>query len=165
MVEIVEAINSVHSALKSDATNPLDIKPSNILVDTNEQGEFRGLYLTDFGHIAEMTPRKATIEYAPPLPASGKGIGNESPVTYDIWSTACILLQVLVFIDGDCKATELDLFNSERQRDFPDASFWTDKYGESTLKESTLRLETPWKAVCNSSNGQKIPDGQRAKII
>ncbi|EQB48962.1 hypothetical protein CGLO_11765 [Colletotrichum gloeosporioides Cg-14] len=137
MIDIVEAVVDVHSLIES--LNPLDIKPANILVGTNEKGEF-ALYLTDFGHIAEKTPRKAAIDYAPPLPNIGAGIGKESPTKYNVWSMACMLLQVLVFIDGKCNASELETFDMERQEGFKDAAFWTDEGGEIRLREPVFEM-------------------------
>lgn len=133
MMNVVEAVMTLH-ALQS-FSNPLDLKPANILVGKDKRGRVT-LHLADFGHVVETEPRRATVEYAPPGEEDSEGLGskNETGMTYDVWSMACILLQILIFIRGRCQKSELELFHSNRQAGFSDAAYWDRQNGTVALR-------------------------------
>ena len=102
----------------------LDIKPDNTLI--GERGIEKGkLLLTDFGNCSLTRPRVGHPEYAPPD-------HNRTPgERYDVWSVACVLLQVIDYIDGETVSANNGHYNSRTFRDRrlvdtgrSDAAFW-----------------------------------------
>ncbi|WYZ46035.1 hypothetical protein EsH8_IX_000260 [Colletotrichum jinshuiense] len=123
MLEIVSAVAEMHRAIEDRAitcSGHMDIKPANILANENNDGT-QSLYLTDFGHAAHTSFRNATSAYAPPRPESG--VTSSFKTSYDTWSLACVLLQVLVFIKRG--KAGLESFDSRRREQHADAAFWT----------------------------------------
>ncbi|KAK2026544.1 kinase-like protein [Colletotrichum zoysiae] len=123
---IVQAVAELHHAIKKGRIKCLahmDIKPANILVKQHEGSQgTQTLLLSDFGHAAKLTRQNATADYAPPPPI----VGNAKPAAmtaYDVWSMGCVLLQMLVYIDGGKEKYEE--FNSGRRTgQSHDAAFW-----------------------------------------
>ncbi|KXH34324.1 serine/threonine protein kinase [Colletotrichum simmondsii] len=133
MMNVVEAVMILHTF--RSFSNPLDLKPANILVGEDKRGRLT-LHLADFGHVVETEPRRATVDYAPPGDEDSEGLGseNETGMTYDVWSIACILLRILIFIQGRCQKSELELFDSNRQAEFVDAAYWCRHNGTFALR-------------------------------
>ncbi|KXH64043.1 hypothetical protein CNYM01_11508 [Colletotrichum nymphaeae SA-01] len=120
MLKVVSAVVNVHEQRKP--CGPLDIKPANILVDKDDN-EGVILYLTDFGHAALPIARPATAEYAPPDTQRGLNVGSQS-VGYDVWSMACVLLQIIVFIETELGISSWESFQSHLRRESSSPAFW-----------------------------------------
>jgi serine/threonine protein kinase len=118
-----------------------DLKPANILI-----GDGGNLLLTDFGQAATRT--KGTSDYAPP---EYEHSGHE-PLhsSYDTWSLACILLQVLIYTsalsesDSGAGCRALESFYSRRHNQTTrnrDGAFWIKLEhggGQKMLREAVI---------------------------
>ncbi|KAH6986381.1 hypothetical protein BKA56DRAFT_310865 [Ilyonectria sp. MPI-CAGE-AT-0026] len=113
----------MHDAINKgeiDCNGHFDIKPANILI--KEYGKEVTLLLTDFGEAAGN--RSGTQDHKPPErdAQGGRDVGDLTK-SYDIWSMACVLLQVCIYITKGQNGIES--FNADRFR--PDSSnpeFW-----------------------------------------
>ncbi|KAK1990932.1 hypothetical protein LX36DRAFT_705004 [Colletotrichum falcatum] len=123
---IVQAVAQLHYAIDKENIKCLahmDIKPANILVKQHEGSQgTQTLLLSDFGHAAELTKRGATADYAPPGNRVDKRVEPTKMTAYDVWSLGCVLLQMLVYIDGGKEKYEE--FNSRRKTGHSNAAFW-----------------------------------------
>lgn len=137
MLGVVDAVKNIHNMRNVNVPlteretlicGHFDIKPANILVNS-EQGQ---LLLADFGqaHIKKLragqssalTAHPGTPNYRPPPSGSSK-----LHLSYDTWSLACVLLEVLLFVTfkgpSSVKAFYRERFNEDRPNN--NASFWT----------------------------------------
>ncbi|KAK1452682.1 hypothetical protein CCUS01_10723 [Colletotrichum cuscutae] len=144
MLKVVSAVVNVHE--QRQPCGPLDIKPANILVDKDDN-EGVILYLTDFGHAALSIAHPATAEYAPPDTQRGLNVGSQS-VGYDIWSMACVLLQIIVFIDTDFEKSSWESFQSNLRRESSSPAFWylgsEGPQLRSAVEHKLTELEKQW---------------------
>lgn len=122
-LDVVGAACAMHDAIDKTeirCSGHLDIKPENIVIKEDKDGIVK-LFLIDFGQAAAHKP--GTGFYQPPevtMPRS-----NTEPLTlaYDVWSMACVLLEVLVFVESGF--SELRLFRSRiRGNDENEYAFW-----------------------------------------
>lgn len=118
-----------------------DIKPANILLD-----EQRKLILADFGQaqlkwhrigqLTTLTARPGTPDYAPPPFPPGSRLTQ----FYDVWSTACVVLEVLTFLVlGGARAVSdfyRDRYNEERGNDRSGAFWIVGADGKPTLRRA-----------------------------
>ncbi|KAK1962241.1 hypothetical protein LY78DRAFT_260023 [Colletotrichum sublineola] len=121
---IVQAVAQLHHAIKKkkiECFAHMDIKPANILVKQHEGSQGTQLLLSDFGHAAKHTTEDATADYAPPSSFDKRG-DTAAMTAYDVWSLGCVLLQMLVYIDGGKEKYEE--FNSRRKTGHSNAAFW-----------------------------------------
>ena len=146
MIGVFEALAVMHRAIDTDELNckgHFDISLSNILQEIPGEPPGPGggsgtLLLTDFGQAA--ANQAGADDYAPPE----KSVERERPqkylkTSYDIWSMACVLMQVLVFLTkGDKEKKDFDM----RRRNATNAAFWQfQDDGKITLRpEVTKRL-------------------------
>lgn len=140
MVDIIQALTFFHSPEQDVLDGNIiaahfDMKPANILVDN-----LGTLIITDFGQArirqfnaaggTALTAQVGDPNYRPPLLPQGMSIVS-SPVSetkwsraYDVWSTACIMTEVIEYItQGESKG-----YKSFRDRrlseDKTSAAFW-----------------------------------------
>ncbi|KAH0421553.1 protein kinase domain-containing protein [Colletotrichum camelliae] len=163
IMSIMRAVGELHDEIKNKRIPcfaHMDIKPQNILVRV--RGDSRSFFLTDFGHAAERTMRDATPDYAPPPEGDGESRvpprdattrERKSPTAYDVWSMGCLLLQILVFINGGSK--RIEEFNSSRKAGYQTAAFWELNPNQST---PTLR-----KTVVDTINELQKLHGPKTK--
>ncbi|KAH7011261.1 kinase-like domain-containing protein [Ilyonectria destructans] len=136
-IDVVDALAVMHDAINKEeipCKGHFDIKPANILIKKYGQNEVIFL-LTDFGQAAAHQP--GTQDHKPPE-ISGQSNGNAEVLTqaYDIWSMACVLLQVCIYITKG--QGEIQSFNAERFRpDSTNPEFWQrEANGTSVLRPS-----------------------------
>ncbi|KAK1854828.1 serine/threonine protein kinase [Colletotrichum chrysophilum] len=129
LIQVVEAIKDMHDAIKAQqikCLGHLDIKPANILVEKKPSGF--SLRLTDFGRAAEYhsdhdgSVKRSTTAFAPPSLRPRDKDHHPRMGHYDVWSTACVLTQMLIFLNFGTDG--LDLFKAQRKNQQDDA-FWT----------------------------------------
>lgn len=100
LIDIVNAASIMHEAVESgavEASGHFDIKPENIVIKEDEKGAQK-LFLIDFGQSAANLA--GTTDYQPPEVTWPRTNTNPLGLKYDVWSMACVLLEVLVFIDS-----------------------------------------------------------------
>ncbi|KAH8673162.1 kinase-like domain-containing protein [Ilyonectria robusta] len=122
-IDVVDALAVMHDAINKgeiDCNGHFDIKPANILI--KEYGKEVTLLLADFGEAAGN--RSGTQDHKPPErdAQDDRNVGDLTK-SYDIWSMACVLLQVCIYITKGQGGIES--FNADRFR--PDSSnpeFW-----------------------------------------
>ncbi|XXG95516.1 hypothetical protein Hte_001780 [Hypoxylon texense] len=140
MIKIVEAVACLHKPPlpvndKSDDTfigAHFDIKPANILVDS----QANTLILTDFGQArlkrlnnnsvgSGITAAEGTWDYRPPKLTNEKKLYR----AYNIWSLACVLTEVLVFIFSKTRQDVAEFRDERRKASEQDNvvshTFWT----------------------------------------
>jgi serine/threonine protein kinase len=153
VVDVISALVFFHTPetphVRKDDMNGAhcDLKPANILVD--DTGD---LIVTDFGH-AQLIPQSqrgsntlfdmGDLNYQPPVPS----ISNREPSTdtsdptwlqaCDVWSMACVIMEVIVYIkctDGaeGVKQFRANRFNEDRQS----RAFWIATPGSYTIRKS-----------------------------
>jgi len=125
-----------------------DLKPENILVKSNPEPGLRRLQITDFGRsqIRLVDEGDDTSSYLYPgdlkymapeawIKSYDTPQGNDTDHTmvlqnYDVWSLACIMLEVLVYLiaehslEGDGPKS-LKKFDEERRKENPPVGFFT----------------------------------------
>lgn len=99
-LDVVVAASIMHEAVESEAVEAsghFDIKPENIVIKEDERGAQK-LFLIDFGQSAANLA--GTTDYQPPEVTWPRSNTSPLGLKYDVWSMACVLLEVLVFIDS-----------------------------------------------------------------
>lgn len=139
-IDVVDALAVMHDAINKgeiDCKGHFDIKPANILI--KEYGKEVKLLLADFGEAAGN--RAGTQDHKPPeRDAQGDRYVGDPTKSYDIWSMACVLLQVCIYITKGQRG--IKSFNAGRFQ--PDSSnteskpeFWKrEENGTSVLRKS-----------------------------
>ncbi|KAI1078236.1 hypothetical protein F5B20DRAFT_592144 [Whalleya microplaca] len=146
MINILEAVRRLHKLdppVKDKSNDKcigghFDIKPANILVNTETPPD---LVITDFGQArlkrlthqqtSDITATPGTYDYQPPRHESKK-----LKRLTDIWSLACVLTEVLVFLHSgskDLESASQDIvrFREERKKEsengdeIESSNFWT----------------------------------------
>ena len=133
---VVEALPLIHDPDPSIIGAHFDLKPANILVD-----DLGSLVVTDFGltRIKEISLNSYTsltnpggdFNYRPP-PSPARW--NRK---YDIWSLACIMVEIIVFVKHGSNAVGRFLKDLEAEDSVETRSqtFWKQDQGRCTLKE------------------------------
>lgn len=161
VLDIFDAVAAIHDPRSRITTNPpntgsriiaghFDIKPANIVIDAS--GRF---LLTDFGQAffkrieigqeSNLTVYPGTLNYTPPPSYSRRKFSNDqlpSPGDwwsreYDVWSLACVSVEVLIFIVDGANAPYR--FYDKQLNEDPQrlGTFWmTTETGELVLKDS-----------------------------
>ncbi|KAF2184945.1 hypothetical protein K469DRAFT_167381 [Zopfia rhizophila CBS 207.26] len=160
LLGVFDAVAAVHEPLNQIKSIPqsstskfvgghFDIKPGNIVIDAN--GRF---LLTDFGQAffkevkvnqeTNFTITAGTFNYRPPPSYSKRKADNTDDLVkkkwwsreYDVWSLACVSVEVLAFIVDGADAPRA--FYQERENEDPHgyANFWTTESGRDVLKYS-----------------------------
>ncbi|KAK9780538.1 putative Protein kinase domain-containing protein [Seiridium cardinale] len=133
-LDVVNAVSIMHEAVESGdvkCSGHFDIKPDNIVVKDDKNGT-KKLFLIDFGQAAA---HKAGMDYYQP-PEVTWPRPNTKPLgaKYDVWSMACVLLEVLIFIDSGLD--KLQLFRARvKGNDETNFAFWQ----ETSPQEIVLR--------------------------
>ncbi|ETS82446.1 hypothetical protein PFICI_04322 [Pestalotiopsis fici W106-1] len=122
-LDVVRAVCIMHDAIDKmevECSGHFDIKPENIVIKEDKNGVMK-LFLIDFGQAA--AHRAGTNLYQPPEVTRPRSNTNPFTFAYDVWSMACVLLEVLVFIEFGL--SELRLFRSRvRGNDEDEYAFW-----------------------------------------
>jgi serine/threonine protein kinase len=166
LLGVVDAIANLHDPQNQHVPTPLngrvvgghfDIKPANFLIDydcTLKLTDFGQAYLKSLaaGEEANMTAVPGTYNYSPPP----RGSSRKLTIAYDIWSLACVLIEVINFIleeDDDATAK----FFRERQNEDREhfAKFWrmNDEITQSStrpepvLKTCVTERLSKWKTL------------------
>lgn len=140
---VVDALPHVHDPSKDTIGAHFDLKPANILVDASGN-----LVLTDFGlaRIKERTRDGQTSlttpggdsNYRPPhLPSEARW--NRK---YDIWSLACIMIEVVIYLREGADAVNKfaeDLENDDNL-ETRSQTFWKQDQGKYILKKPVTSL-------------------------
>lgn len=160
---VFDAVAAVHDPLSHAKSVPqnsaskfvgghFDIKPANIVIDVN--GNF---LLTDFGQAffkevkvgqeTNFTIAAGTFNYRPPPSYSKQKADTTDDLVqkkwwtreYDVWSLACVSVEVLAFIVDGADAPER--FSQERKQEdlHSYSNFWKTTSGVDVLKESVQR--------------------------
>lgn len=122
-LDVVRAVCVMHDTIEKmeiDCSGHFDIKPENIVIKDDKNASLK-LFLIDFGQAA--AHRAGTHFYQPPEVTRPRSNTNPLELAYDVWSMACVLLEVLVFIQSG--SPELRLFRSHiRGNDGNEYAFW-----------------------------------------
>ncbi|KAK6081228.1 serine/threonine protein kinase [Seiridium cupressi] len=122
-LNVVNAVHIMHEAVESGdvkCSGHFDIKPDNIVVKDDQDGT-KKLFLIDFGQAAAQ--QAGTNYYQPPEVTWPRPNANPLKTKYDVWSMACVLLEVLIFIDSGLD--RLQLFRARvKGNDEPNFAFW-----------------------------------------
>lgn len=140
MVDIIQALKFFHFPEQTILPGKLiaahfDMKPANILVD-----ELGTLIITDFGQAQIQTFNAAggtaflaqigDANYQPPPIAQGTSPTSSSVSTpkwsraYDVWSTACIMTEVIEYIMGGGSRAYIFFRDRRIDEDKSSAAFW-----------------------------------------
>lgn len=158
-IDVVDALAVMHDAINKNeipCAGHFDIKPANILIKEYGQNEVT-LLLADFGQAAAHQP--GTQDHKPPE-ISGKSNGDVEFLTqaYDVWSMACVLLQVCIYITKGQRGIES--FNADRFRREPsNPEFWQRKAKGGSVLRSSVTTELNAIETC------KVKDPRTQTIV
>ncbi|KAK6206372.1 hypothetical protein LQW54_007826 [Pestalotiopsis sp. IQ-011] len=123
LLNVVNSASIMHEAIESGAVECVghfDIKPENIVIKGDNKGAQK-LFLIDFGQSAANLA--GTNDYQPPEVTWPRSNTSPLELKYDVWSMACVLLEVLVFIDSGFY--ELQMFRARvKGSDESAMAFW-----------------------------------------
>ncbi|KAI4603385.1 hypothetical protein KJ359_006180 [Pestalotiopsis sp. 9143b] len=121
--DVINSASIMHEAIESGAVECVghfDIKPENIVIKEDNKGAQK-LFLIDFGQSAANLA--GTNDYQPPEVTWPRSNTSPLELKYDVWSMACVLLEVLVFIDSGFY--ELQMFRARvKGSDESAMAFW-----------------------------------------
>ena len=148
MVGVAAALNAIHTQIENPFPRSrgrviafhFDLKPKNILV--THAGKLK---ITDFGQsviqfVGEDEQPSTSYTLGDPkymAPESWSGDGTMNPgaaaepkdimvlLNYDVWSLACIMLEVLIFWLDTASPSPLAAFDAERNAEKPEGTFFT----------------------------------------
>ena len=145
---IAYALNGIHTRDGEWAVH-LDLKPENVLVDDESRSGQPRLMITDFGLARLRDPRRhgsgvryggGDEAYAPPE--------RDGTRSYDIWSLACILLEILTYwVERDPGLRRLDAARGlDKGYHY---AFWEEREGQPKIRQS---IEKHMSALMSSAN-------------
>lgn len=156
-LDVVRAVCSMHDAIdrgEVECSGHFDIKPENIIIKEDKSGTMK-LFLIDFGQAA--AHRAGQNYYQPPEVTRPRSGTNAFGFAYDVWSMACVLLEVLVFIESGLD--ELRVFRSRVQgNDEVEYAFW---HGNSTHDMVLRPTVTTCLQTLEDQKDQRIRDAVR----
>jgi hypothetical protein len=163
MVDIVKALHSFHipegqpDSQDVKSLGHFNLKPACILI--NSEGI---LLITDFGRansdLKALTNASPTLDTYQP-PPSFKTKSDWYVATFDVWSIACMMIEVILYIlaipEGSEKAiSRIESFRQERQNENTDGSdsrsFWTETLlssGAHNVKSSVSKVISSFRSL------------------